>query len=192
MNVIDGETESLVEADRGQVVVLHIEHPDLQSGSGEVLKSLHCECSPKPRAVGARISRDYIDLTHGRIAVSRRVDLCPTESVNNPVGFVDQEPIGVEPGLSHVRREILSGPTALFRMPLEGPIVDPKERAIVESWSKRTQGHLSGRCNQVIIEGEWSTHLEQGPDANQTLDSHCSVDAVVSGGDPPEFRRRCG
>ena len=107
--------------------------------SAEVAQSGEREGPPEAEAVEVGVDGDHVDLAEGRVVTGGRVHLGPAEPGQASVAFVEQESVGVEPGLGLGGSQLVGGPAGLVGVPGEGPVVHCEERVVVDTRSEGAQ-----------------------------------------------------
>ncbi len=124
------------------VVGLHVEHPLVEALVGQPFEPGQGHGFAEPAAVLGWIDRDHVDLAQWWIMIS--VGLCPAEPDQLSIDVEETEAFGIKPLLGHGLLHLFAGPTPLFRMPVEGTIVDRYE--VVDIVDGKSSGDELGRA----------------------------------------------
>ncbi len=127
-----GESKGFVQADRGGVRLVHVQHDLRQSTTAEVAKSDQGERASKAAATLGRIYPDDVHLAEGFMTmpglgsqpVVAAVNLGPVEADQSAVPLGEEEAVRVKPSLSFAHVQVGPGPGALLGVPLECPVID--------------------------------------------------------------------
>ena len=177
VGLVDVEAQGLVEADGGGVVGLDVEHADVEALGREVLQAGDGEVPAEAPADEVRVDGDHVDLAEGGVAVAGRVDLGPAEAGEAAVVLVEQEALGVEPGLGHAPGQHLG-----VQPPCSG--CQAKARLLTASQASSSSPGRKGRVTRsvVIVRGSerriWNRLAGPAPGRRRRRRSRGAVGAV--------------
>jgi hypothetical protein len=141
--MIDLEAEALVEPHRPLVGGVHVEHGGVEAPLAvEPVETGDDQGPAQAQALEVGVDGDHVELAQRRAGIG--VDLGPTEAGEATVALVEEEPVGIEPGLLESCAQRLGVPAALLGVPLEGPVVHFEPSLVVLAGTKRSQGQLGG------------------------------------------------
>ena len=129
VHVFEFEAELSVNTVGGVIIGLHIENCVTEMLSAQPCQTGKYQLATDTLAVEGRVHGDDIYLAQLWDGVV--VDLGPAEAPDTTVSFPDPETLPVVPGFGSPSPEVLRFPVALFRVPMESPVVDLKEAFLV-------------------------------------------------------------
>ena len=136
----------------------------------EVVQSHQGQRPAQPSALGSGVDAHHVHLSHAPVGVIG-VHLRPVKAQECTGGVVagEEQSVGIEPGFGDTFDDIGIHPATLFRMPVEGGVVDPQQLGVVLASTvgvnRNTDGHNGFR--DIL---QQSAHLDQLTPSAQPAD----------------------